>query len=80
MLTARQIVDAFGYASLAGALGLPGGTVSAWKSRGAIPQPYWRAIVAEAKKRRLAEVTYSALEHTARPHRRRKKLVAEARP
>lgn len=80
MMTFREIIDAFGYASLAAALRLPPGTVSAWKTRGSIPHQYWREIQFEARKRRLRGVTYSALEAAARPRRRRDTAASEAHP
>ena len=76
MLTARVIVDSFGYASLAKVLGLPAGTVSAWKTRNAIPQPYWRQIETEARLRGVG-ITYSDLESSARPPRSRRAASLE---
>lgn len=75
MLTARQIVDKFGNTLLADVLGVPVGTVSAWKSRGNIPHTYWRKIAAEARKRKYSGVTYGALEGLSKPRRSRNKQV-----
>lgn len=81
MPSAREIVDIFGYASLAKALGCPAGTVSAWKTRNAIPHAYWRAIEAEARRRRLRQITYAALEAALPPRRKRTcRTQLEARP
>lgn len=46
MQTFSQIIDALGgYAKAADALGVPAGTVSAWKTRGSIPSAYWHRLV-----------------------------------
>jgi antitoxin CcdA len=54
MKSVPQLIDAFGgHQRLARALRVPPGTVSSWKSRGAIPARVWAALVAQARKRRL---------------------------
>ncbi|WP_409567530.1 carph-isopro domain-containing protein [Methylobacterium sp. J-030] len=80
MESARQIVDAFGNAQLAAALDVPVGTVSAWKSRGAIPHAYWRKIEAEARKRKIKSISYDLLERispTRKPRSKHATAIAE---
>ena len=70
MHTVPEIVDAFGYAKLADRLGIPPGTVSAWKSpaRNSIPGEYWSAIVRVAEIEGKSGITLEALANAhARP-------------
>lgn len=63
MHTVSEIVDAFGYSKLAEKLGIPPGTVSAWKSpaRNSIPGEYWSAIVRAADAEGKPGITLEAL-------------------
>lgn len=75
MESARQIIDAFGNAQLAAALDVPVGTVSAWKSRGAIPHAYWRKIEAEARRRKIRDISYALLERISPARKPRSKHI-----
>lgn len=59
--TFADIIDLFGYAKLADALGRPEGTVSSWKTRNSIPPEVWSAVVAEAKRRGIKGVSLDLL-------------------
>jgi uncharacterized protein YjcR len=61
MNTVAQVIDAFGYAALATKLGIPAGTVSAWKSRNSVPSDHWLAIAALAKAEGKDGVTLETL-------------------
>lgn len=69
MLTVPQIIDELGgAATLAAKLGLPLGTVSAWKTRASIPSERWVAIVSQAASAGKEGITLEALaELAARP-------------
>lgn len=68
METVEQVIDAFGYARLASSLGIPVGTVSAWKSRASIPADKWLAITDLARAEGKEAIT---LETLARMHAER---------
>ena len=59
--TFSSIIDLFGYAELAKAIGRPEGTVSSWKSRNSIPPEAWSSVVAEARRRRIKGVSLDLL-------------------
>lgn len=62
MDSVAAIFSAFnGVTAVADMLGLPLGTVSAWKSRESIPSQYWRKLVDAAARLKIAGVTYEAL-------------------
>ena len=62
MTDASNIIKALGdYVKVAEALGIPEGTVAAWKSRNSIPPSQWVSIVNLAKKRRVMSITYALL-------------------
>lgn len=62
MQTFSQIIDALGgYAKAADAIGVPTGTVSAWKTRDSIPPAYWHRLVNAATAMNLAGVSLEAL-------------------
>lgn len=62
MLTVPKIIDELGgTATLAANLGLPLGTVSAWKSRGSIPSERWMAVVSQASAAGKGSITLEVL-------------------
>ena len=62
MKTAGDIIDALGgYRRLATAMGLPPGTVGAWKARGSIPARHWGKLLDEIRRAHLADVTLETL-------------------
>lgn len=75
---ARGVIDLWETATqLAADIGVPEGTVYAWRSRNAIPPGYWSGIVESALKRGLGGVV--TLELLARiAKERRKRRPAEA--
>jgi len=80
MKTVGELIDALGgHRKLAAALGVPSGTVSAWKSRGAIPARAWPGLVARARKNDLFDLSLDMLAdlHGAAPPADRAKPPAE---
>ena len=62
MQTFSQIIDALGgYAKAADAIGVPAGTVSAWKTRDSIPPAYWHRLVNAAGSQGIAGVSLETL-------------------
>lgn len=62
MLTVPKIIDDLGGAAvLAANLGLPLGTVSAWKTRASIPSERWAAIVSQATATGKLDITLEVL-------------------
>ena len=66
-MTHAKIIDAFGgNQALADALGEKASNVSRWRKRG-FPARLWHQIVALAKRRRVAGVTFAAVAADAPP-------------
>ena len=62
MRNVAEILEALGgERRVADSLGVPAGTVSSWKSRGAIPARAWTNLVEYARKRRIKGVTFETL-------------------
>ena len=61
MQTFSDIIEKFGYAKLAGALGRPEGTVSSWKTRDSIPPDAWSALVEAAAHHGVVGVSLDVL-------------------
>lgn len=62
MQTFSQIIDALGgYAKAADAIGVPAGTVSAWKTRDSIPPAYWHRLVNAATAQGISGVSLETL-------------------
>jgi hypothetical protein len=61
----QKVADIFAVwpsdADLGRDIGMPYRTVSAWKQRGSIPAPYWREIIAAARRRGYPEITADLL-------------------
>lgn len=60
---AREILAKFGETlpEIADAIGVPAGTVGAWRSRGTIPSKRWTLLVDVARDRKIRGVTLEAL-------------------
>ncbi|WP_394072624.1 carph-isopro domain-containing protein [Roseixanthobacter glucoisosaccharinicivorans] len=62
MKSVAEILDGLGgVTSVSDGLGLPLGTVSAWKTRASIPSRHWDGLVRLARSRRLRGVTFRLL-------------------
>jgi antitoxin CcdA len=74
MKSVSELIESLGgHQQLARALRVPPGTVSSWKSRGAIPARVWTALVAQARKRRLQGIDLETLASLHSPSSRRAK-------
>lgn len=67
-----------GYLRLSEALGLPRGTVSAMRTRNSIPPEQWPAVVREAQRQGLVDITVESLAELRAPRQKRTKLDVDA--
>ena len=69
--TFADIIEKFGYAKLAEALGRPEGTVSSWKTRDSIPPDVWSSLVDAAARHGVEGISLDVLAALAekRTHR-----------